>query len=194
MLIILNLIIIAFSREKKAFLQCLRSHGFNVVYDMETLKSILPERSATEIKYLIDIYSRKGRDLYRNYQEEAAASEQPNAFKKPPIQAWYNIVHHAVPGDVKKDDMSAIYGEVLEEISQQIAETMESEEPVPSTSDAVDDVEAKPNYSRLYFYLSEVLKGRFPPQLSALDSYVIMQLMDSLTETIVSDQLVEEKV
>ena len=40
-----------FHREKQAFFDCLNENGFHVIYDLDKLAEVLPDRSANEIQY-----------------------------------------------------------------------------------------------------------------------------------------------
>ena len=39
-----------------------------------------------------------------------------------------------------------------------------------------------PNYDQIYHYISETLKGRFPPELETIDAFIILKLIEELKE------------
>lgn len=103
------------------------------------------------------------------------------ASSRVPIEAWYSAVHAIVPPAAKKDDISDILGDIMEE---RASELEANQGPATLESVSLEPNEEKPNFVAVYRYLADVLKGKFPPELSSIDCCVVLALIENLKECI----------
>ncbi len=132
---------------------------------------------------MIESYSRKGREL--NKRTEESVESESNSDKQP-IEEWFDLIHQMVPNAFKKDDMSFIFAEIFEELAQNFDSKSMSNASHSSP-------QMSPNYGQIYHYLSEILRAKFPPELEAIDSFVVLKLIEELKETFKSDDYENER-
>ena len=137
---------------------------------------------------IIDSYIRRAKARNAKETTNDADDVEDDPDERPPIEAWYSIVHEKVPSLAKKDDFSNIFAEILcnqtSTGNKRLKATDEAEsfyEPGSSNRDSDDNMmshELNPNYEAIRLYLADILRGKYPPELSTADSLVVLSLIE----------------
>lgn len=145
-------------REKSKLLAALKSKGFHVISTPEQLMPDLPGRSAAEIAALISMY--KMRKPVRSANVEQA-SAQPDSDPSP-AELWFRIIHNHMDCRAKRDDLSASLAEVMQSLGEQ-----------------ADD-----QLSGVYAFLSDVLAGKCPRELSVEEAAIVINLLEQVRSAV----------
>lgn len=87
--------------------------------------------------------------------------------EKTGTEQWYSLIHYLVPHLSKRDDLSDLLTELFHEFSEECNMTRPN---------------GRANYDRIYKYIAEVLGGKYPKELDAFDSLVVLSLLEKLNE------------
>lgn len=122
-------------------------------------------------RYLIDNYKKKSRDRKREEQKNVTNS----------IDSWFNILNKVVNSSLKKEKLSELYADVFHHFAK-----------VHSSKSLSQNQQV--DYGKLYYYISEALSGRCPPDLELNEAVIMIKLMEDLNEMIMKDNNFREKV
>ena len=125
---------------------------------------------------MIDGFSRKAQELNRKTEESVSGMEtDPNASKQP-IEKWFDLIHQMVPNPSKKDDISAILIDIIEDCRNGEPDVLGSA-----------DGELKPDYRAVYDCIWAALDGKYAKQLAPINAFVVVKLIEELKQLIKSD-------
>ncbi|RWS17280.1 hypothetical protein B4U79_14622, partial [Dinothrombium tinctorium] len=149
--------------DKKNFLLALKENGLSVINDIEKLKLYLNGRSTNEIKFFIENYLRKSKEI-DNSQDLDESRER--------LEKWYHLVQNMVSVHNKKADFSSVIPHIFEEFGNELRKQ----------ENQSDNITVK--YSKVYRFLAEVLKGNFPPEIKGKEALTVLTLMSKSAEFI----------
>ena len=96
------------------------------------------------------------------------------------IDSWFNILNKVVNSSLKKEKLSELYADVFHHFAKVHSKNLPQNEQV--------------DYGKLYYYISEALSGRCPPDLELNEAVIMIKLMEDLNEMIMKDNNFREKV
>lgn len=88
---------------------------------------------------------------------------------------WFKIVHGSVPFSVKRSDLSTSLAKIISNISEDIAEPMESEDNPCSN---------KVDYKAIYEFLGQLSNNKYPKGLRKRESLALLSLVDNLVNMV----------
>lgn len=99
-------------QDKENLLRALDDHGPSVLYDFELLKSYFPSKSDGQVKFLVDSYEKKGKDLSLKQNYLDRFTEMKN------VNQWLSVISNCVPFPAKKDDFSRVLLDIFTQFSE----------------------------------------------------------------------------
>ena len=100
--------------------------------------------------------------------------------EKTGTEQWYSLIHNLVPHLSKRDDLS---DDLMVELFNQFSEE-ESKIVRPGT---------QANYDQIYGYLADIMVGKYPRDLNAFDSLVVLSIIEKLHQYSVNFDCKEEE-
>lgn len=82
--------------------------------------------------------------------------------------------------------MSQLFAVIFEQLATDY-ENADKQDDMEMDTDR-DTVRFKPNYAAIYRHLAEGLGGKYPPELSADDSFIVLSLIENLKETLAEEK------
>lgn len=123
---------------------------------------------------MIENYKRKGKE----FANKLKMSADIDINEKAGTEQWYSLIHNLVPHLSKRDDLSDLLTELFYEYSQECIVTRP---------------QGQANYDQIYEYLADVLGGKYPRDLNAFDSLIILSLLEKLRDYCETFEIQEEE-
>ncbi|XP_077985696.1 uncharacterized protein LOC144440245 [Glandiceps talaboti] len=148
-------------KEKQALLDTLQKNGNHENY--VRISRVIRTKTPQEVKAYMEFLQRKAR--------MSALSTEDEIFSVPPLQKWLNLA----------SELSKLKGaDYTEEIGKVMKLACLGEDS-PGSADTLGKTSLPaPNYPKIYEYLSDLLAGKEPRQLSATDSWVVHDILQNL--------------
>lgn len=137
---------------------------------------------------MIENYKRKGKE----FANKLKSSVNIDSNEKTGTEQWYSLIHNLVPHLSKRDDLSDLlielfhdYGEASnqnrsEEASNQNRFKEASNQNRSEEASNQSRSEEGANYDQIYGFLAEILRGKYPRDLNAFDSLIVLSLLETL--------------
>ena len=113
---------------------------------------------------MIENYKRKGKE----FANKLKSSVNIELNEKTGTEQWYSLIHNLVPHLSKRDDLSDLLIELFHDYGDEASDQNRSEE--------------RANYDEIYRFLAEILAGKYPRDLNAFDSLVLLSLLETLRQ------------
>lgn len=160
-------------KEKSALVSALQQYGFG---DLKAVSNEIKTRTPNEIRLFCEHRCKK---LNSDPNGNKVINSNEN-LQNAPINVWFKKIKAAIEPKLRGKDYTLVpFMETMMEASK--LETL------------VEPADSRPDFPRIYAYLSAILSGNVPPGLNPAESMVVLHLLNDLSKILISNDFFEEK-